>query len=108
MCFPGDRSGERTRRFQFLLWFYFQVIDPEVAEVLEGTMVNGESMVEVVQRLVKEMSTVKTDNEKLLSEVVKLRADDDNLKADVCSLKNDNQKLKANNQKLEAQVRMII
>jgi len=73
-----------------------KVIDLEGREV-----VNGESMVEVVQRLVREVNMLKTDNQKFKAENEKLIADDLKLKTETDKLKTDTQKLKTDNDGLK-------
>merc|ERR1712168_573965 len=76
---------------------------------LEDNVLTGESMVEVVQRLVKEVNALKTDNQKLKvndqklkEETEKLKVNDQKLKEETDKLKADNQKLKADSERLKA------
>jgi len=73
-----------------------KVIDLEGREV-----VNGESMVEVVQRLVREVNMLKTDNQKFKADNEKLIADDLKLKTETDELKTDTQKLKTDYDRLK-------
>merc|ERR1711936_1516645 len=71
----------------------------------------GESMVEVVQRLVRDVNVLKTDNinlkkdsENLKKDNVNLKKDSDNLKKDNINLKKDSEALKKDNSVLKAEV----
>merc|ERR1711936_1372327 len=57
----------------------------------------GESMVEVVQRLVRDVNVLKTDNINLKKDNENLKKDSDNLKKDNINLKKDSDNLKKDN-----------
>merc|ERR1711910_92572 len=57
----------------------------------------GESMVEVVQRLVRDVNVLKTDNINLKKDNINLKKDSDNLKKDNINLKKDNKNMKKDN-----------
>jgi len=93
------------------LWILLMLVavNCKVIELEDNGVLYGESMVEVVQRLVREVNALKTDNQKLKvndqklkQETDKLKADDQKLKTETGKLKADDQKLKADNQKLKA------
>merc|ERR1712168_1059988 len=71
---------------------------------LEDNVLTGESMVEVVQRLVKEVNALKEETEKLKVNDQKLKEETDKLKADNQKLKADSERLKADNKELKAEV----
>merc|ERR1712168_653078 len=87
---------------KLIVLLLFVVVNSKVIELEENQVVNGESMVEVVQRLVREVNTLKTDNQKFKADNEKLKADDQKLKDETEKLKVDSQKLKTDNEKLKA------
>merc|ERR1712168_740701 len=87
---------------KLIVLLLFVVVNSKVIELEENQVVNGESMVEVVQRLVREVNTLKNDNQKFKADNEKLKADDQKLKDETEKLKVDSQKLKTDNEKLKA------
>jgi len=86
---------------KLIVLLLFVAVNCKVIQLKENRVVNGESMVEVVQRLVREVSTLKTDNQKFKVDNEKLKADDQKLKDQTEQLKADSQKLKVDNEKLK-------
>lgn len=86
---------------KLIVLFLFVAVNCKVIRLEEHPIVNGESMVEVVQRLVREVTTLKTDNQKFKLDSEKLKADDQKLKDQTERLKVDSQKLKTDNEKLK-------
>jgi len=69
---------------------------------LEDDVLSGESMVEVVQRLVREVNVLKVDNQKMKVDNEKLKTDDRKLIEETEKLKIEAQKLKVDNEKVKA------
>merc|ERR1711910_317697 len=80
----------------FIILMLVVVVNSKVVERRdeEGRLF-GESMVEVVQRLVRDVNVLKTDN-------INLKKDNENLKKDSEGLKKDNSVLKAEVSRLKA------
>merc|ERR1711936_169561 len=102
-----ERSKSRNRRRNrdnmdrrnvFIVLMLVVVANSKVVERRdeEGRLF-GESMVEVVQRLVRDVNVLKTDNINLKKDNENLKKDSDNLKKDNINLKKDSDNLKKDN-----------